>query len=134
MPDFAPKVVLRSEETNGVVSAMDNTVPPNWPGPPLHRHDFDEAFYVLEGELVFQVVDELITRRAGEMAFAPRGIAHTFANQSDAPARYMLICTPAGFERYFARMAAENAGEEPPEWALQPTPPVERVGPQIGQS
>ena len=135
MPDFTPKVVLRSEETNGVVSAMDNNVPPNWPGPPLHRHDFDEAFYVLEGELVFQVVDQLITRRAGEMAFAPRGIAHTFANQSDAPARYMLICTPAGFERYFARMAAEHAGEVPPEWALQEIPfEVERVGPQIGQS
>ena len=134
MPDFATRVVLRSEETNGVVSAMDNTVPPNWPGPPLHRHDFDEAFYVLEGELVFQVVDALITRRAGEMAFAPRGIAHTFANQGNAPARYMLVCTPAGFERYFARMAAANAGQEPPEWALQPTPPVERVGPQIGRS
>jgi quercetin dioxygenase-like cupin family protein len=135
MPDFGTKVVLRSEETDGVVSAMDNTVPPNWPGPFLHRHDFDEAFYVLEGELVFQVVDELITKRAGEMAFAPRGVAHTFANQSDAPARYMLVCTPAGFERYFARMAAENAGEEPPEWALQEIPfQVERVGPQIGRS
>ena len=125
-----PDVLLRSEESDGVVSVIDNTVPANWPGPFLHKHDFDEAFYVLEGELVFQVEDQLITKRAGELAFAPRGVAHTLANHSDAPARYVLVCTPAGFERYFARM-----NENPPEWALQEIPfEVERVGPQIGQS
>ena len=134
MPDIPTKVVLRSEETAGVVSMMENTVPGNWPGPFLHRHDFDEAFYVLEGELVFQLEDELISARAGELAFAPRGVSHTFANHSDAPDRYVLVCTPAGFERYFAKMAAERAGEEPPEWALQEIPfEVERVGPQIGR-
>jgi mannose-6-phosphate isomerase-like protein (cupin superfamily) len=125
-------VLLRSEESDGAVSVIQNGVPANWPGPPLHRHDFDEAFYVLEGELTFQVVDELVTAGPGELVFAPRGVAHTFANLSDAPARYMLVCTPAGFERYFARMAAERGGVDPPDWALQPTPPVTRVGPSIG--
>jgi len=125
-----PDVLLRSEESDGVVSVVDNTVPANWPGPYLHRHDFDEAFYVLEGELTFQVEDTVITKRAGELAFAPRGVAHTLANHSDAPARYVLVCTPAGFERYFARM-----NDNPPEWALQDTGfEVERVGPQIGRS
>jgi mannose-6-phosphate isomerase-like protein (cupin superfamily) len=125
-----PDVLLRSEESDGVVSVVDNTVPANWPGPFLHKHDFDEAFYVLEGELTFQVEEAVITKRAGELAFAPRGVAHTLANHSDAPARYVLVCTPAGFERYFARM-----NENPPEWALQEIPfEVERVGPQIGQS
>jgi mannose-6-phosphate isomerase-like protein (cupin superfamily) len=125
-----PDVLLRSEESDGVVSIIDNTVPANWPGPFLHKHDFDEAFYVLEGELTFQVEDAVITKRAGELAFAPRGVAHTLANHSDGRARYLLVCTPAGFERYFARM-----NENPPEWALQEIPfEVERVGPQIGQS
>jgi mannose-6-phosphate isomerase-like protein (cupin superfamily) len=125
-----PDVLLRSEESDGVVSIIDNTVPANWPGPFLHKHDFDEAFYVLEGELTVQVEDAVVTKRTGELAFAPRGVAHTLANHSDAPARYVLVCTPAGFERYFARM-----NENPPEWALQEIPfQVERVGPQIGQS
>ena len=125
-----PDVLLRSEESDGVVSIVDNTVPANWPGPFLHKHDFDEAFYVLEGELTFQVEDVVVTKRAGELAFAPRGVAHTLANHSDAPARYVLVCTPAGFERYFARM-----NENPPEWALQDTGfEVERVGPQMGRS
>jgi quercetin dioxygenase-like cupin family protein len=126
-------VLLRSEETNGVLSVMDNRVAAGFPGPPLHHHDFDEAFHVLEGELTFQVVDELVTARAGELVFAPRGVPHTFANLSARPARMMLVCTPAGFERYFARMAAEHEGVEPPEWALQPTPPVTVVGPRIGE-
>ncbi len=125
-----PDVLLRSEESDGVLSIIDNTVPANWPGPFLHKHDFDEAFYVLEGELSFQVEDAVITKRAGELAFAPRGVAHTLANHSDGRARYLLVCTPAGFERYFARM-----NENPPEWALQEIPfEVERVGPQIGRS
>jgi len=125
-----PEVLLRSEESDGVVSVIDNTVPANWPGPHLHRHDFDEAFYVLDGELTFQLRDELITATAGDLAFAPRNVPHTFANLTDRPASYLLVCTPAGFERYFARM-----NENPPEWALQEIPfEVERVGPQIGQS
>ena len=124
-----PDVLLRSEESGGVVSVVDNTVPANWPGPFLHKHDFDEAFYVLEGELVFQVEDAVIVKRAGEFAFAPRNVAHTFANHSDAPARYLLVITPASFERYFARM-----GEDVPEWALQPYPETTVVGPPIASA
>jgi quercetin dioxygenase-like cupin family protein len=132
MPVSNTKVLLRSEESGGAVSVIENVVPAGFPGPYLHTHDFDEAFYVLEGELTFQVEDEILTAGPGELAFAPRGVRHTLANRSDAPARYVLVCTPAGFERYFGRMAAEQAGVEPPEWTLQPTPPVTRVGPRIG--
>jgi quercetin dioxygenase-like cupin family protein len=128
-----PRVVLRSEETAGAVSIVELSSDAGWPGPPLHRHDFDEAFYVTEGELTFQLGEEVFTRGPGELAFAPRNVAHTYANHSDAPARALLVCTPAGFERYFARMAAQTAGLEPPEWALQPTPPVEHLGPQIAR-
>ena len=126
-------VVLRSEETAGAVSIIELSSNAGWPGPPLHRHDFDEAFYVTEGELTFQLGEEVFTRGPGGLAFAPRNVAHTYANHSDAPARALLVCTPAGFERYFARMEAEAAGVEPPEWALQPTPPVEHLGPQIAR-
>ena len=132
-PTTPNAVLLRSEETGGALGLIENQAPAGFPGPPLHRHDFDETFYVLEGELTFQVVDELVTAGAGEVVFAPRGVSHTFANLSDAPARFLLACTPAGFERYFARMAAERAGVEPPDWALQPTPPVTTLGPRIGE-
>jgi quercetin dioxygenase-like cupin family protein len=124
-------VLLRSEETGGHVSVTDDVVPPHAAGPPLHTHDFDEAFYMLEGELIFQVEEALDTKRAGELSFAPRNVAHTLANHSAAPARYALVCTPAGFERHWARMSAEAAGVEPPQWAQQPIPEVTVVGPPI---
>ena len=64
-------VLLRSEETDGHVSVTEIELPPHTVGPPLHTHDFDEAFYVLEGELIFQVADALATKRAGETQFRP---------------------------------------------------------------
>ena len=134
MPDQRINVVLRSEESNGVVSMMDNTVKPRAGGPPLHRHDFDEAFYILDGELTFQLGEEVFTRGAGELAFARRGAHHTFANPSDADARMVLISTPAGFDRYFQRLAARAAGVDQPAEALEPWPEVTVVGPQIGRA
>ena len=124
-------VLLRSEQSGGHVSMTEIVVPAHTAGPPLHKHDFDEAFYMLEGELIFQVEDELFIKRAGEFAFAPRNVAHSLANHSDADARYLLVCTPAGLERLFARIAAVSQGVEPPDWALQPSPEVIEVGPQI---
>ena len=87
--------------------SIDSVVPADAKGPYLHTHDFDEAFYIVEGELTFQVEDRLVTVRKGEIAFAPRGVPHTFTNRSGEPARQVIVCTPAGFERHFARMAAE---------------------------
>ena len=130
-PPPTTNVLLRSEATDGHVSVTEIVVSPHNAGPPLHTHDFDEAYCVLEGELIFQVEDDLVTKGAGEVSFAARNVAHTLANHSDAPARYLLVCTPAGFERHWARMAAGAAGIEPPERALQPIPEVTVVGPQI---
>jgi quercetin dioxygenase-like cupin family protein len=129
--DLRTNLLLRSEQSGGHVSIMENVVAAHSAGPPLHRHDFDEAFYMLEGELIFQVEDELFTRRAGEFAFAPRNVPHALANHSDADARYLLVCTPAGLERLFMRIAAASEGVEPPEWALQPSPEIIEVGPPI---
>jgi catechol 2,3-dioxygenase-like lactoylglutathione lyase family enzyme/quercetin dioxygenase-like cupin family protein len=131
VPNLTTNVLLHGEETGGHVSVTEIIVPPQSAGPPLHRHDFDEAFYMLEGKLIFQVADALVTKGAGEVSFAARNEAHTLANHSDASARYVLVCTPAGFERHWARIAADAAGVEPPPWALQPIPEVTVVGPQI---
>jgi quercetin dioxygenase-like cupin family protein len=130
MTPSGPRVLLRSEDSEGAVSIIETSPSPG-AGPALHRHDFDEAFYVIEGKLSFQVDEEVVEVGPGEMAFVPRGTPHTFANLSDAPARQLIVCTPAGFERYFARLAAEREGIEPPDWALQPVPEVTRLGPTL---
>jgi glyoxylate utilization-related uncharacterized protein len=108
-------------------------MPAGTPGPPLHTHAFDETFCVLEGELTFQVGDEVRVASAGEVAFALGGVPHTLANQSAAAAHFLIVCAPAGFEREFGRRAAAIAGVDPPVWALQPIPEVTLVGPRIGE-
>jgi quercetin dioxygenase-like cupin family protein len=128
------RVLLRSEQSNGQLAIVESTMPAGAKGPPLHLHDFDEAFYVVEGELTFQLGDELTVAGAGELAFAPRGVPHTLANHSDAPVRFVIAFTPAGFEREFARRAATRAGVDPPDWALQPIPEVTVVGPRIADN
>jgi mannose-6-phosphate isomerase-like protein (cupin superfamily) len=129
----APEVLLRAEQTGGALSAVAIAAPAGWAGTPLHHHAFDETFYVVEGTLTLQLGDELVEAGPEELVFAPRGVAHAIANLGERAARYLLLCTPAGFEGYFARLAAEAQGVAPPAWALEPTPEVTVVGPQIAR-
>src|SRR5579859_5915491 len=124
------RVLLRGEESHGELAIVEHITPAGAAGPPLHWHAFDEAFYILEGELTFRVGDEVTTARAGELVLAPRGVPHTLANPTDVPARSLIILAPAGFEREFARRAAREAGVQPPEWALGPIPVVSYVDPR----
>ncbi|MBS1845652.1 MAG: cupin domain-containing protein [Actinobacteria bacterium] len=130
-PEFGTRFLLGSHQSDGEVAVMENSAPGRWQGPPLHRHDFDEAFYVLEGELTFQIGEDVSTAGPGELVFAPRGSVHTLANRSEEPSRYLLVCTPGGFERTLARRWAERDGADPPAWAAGEMPVVEVVGPPI---
>lgn len=128
----AVSVVLGGEDTDGHVGLVEETLSPDFDGPPLHVHPaFDELFFVLEGELTFQVGDELTTVAAGDWLLAPRGIPHTFANHSRQRARTLIAVTPAGFERYFRLVRAELTNTEPPADALSPRSITEHVGPPI---
>ena len=66
------KVLLRGEESGGAVAIVENTMPAGAPGPPLHSHAFDEAFYVLDAELTVQVDDQVTTAHSGELPLAER--------------------------------------------------------------
>jgi mannose-6-phosphate isomerase-like protein (cupin superfamily) len=128
----AVSVLVGGEDTDGHLGLIDETLSPEFDGPPLHLHpSFDELFFVLEGELAFQARDELTTLAAGEWLLAPRGTPHTFANHSGEPARVLIAVTPAGFERYFRLVGAELTGSEPPAEAFAPRPVTEQVGPPI---
>ena len=87
---------------------------------------------MLEGELDLPGRGAAGHEAQGRPASSPRATCRTrWPTAATQPARYVLVCTPAGSSAHFARMAAEQAGEAPPEWALQPIPEVTLVGPQI---
>ena len=69
-------------------------------GPPLHRHTAeDDAFYVLDGELVFAVDGEEVVATAGTFVLVPPGVEHSFENRTDNVARFVNVHAPAGFDR-----------------------------------
>ena len=76
------------------------TMAPHKSGPPAHAHaDEDDAFYILEGELVFEVDGEEIVAGPGTFVLVPPGVEHTFANRTDREVRMLNIHAPAGFDR-----------------------------------
>jgi quercetin dioxygenase-like cupin family protein len=93
---------LVGAESAGALAAYEFVTPPATAGPPLHLHRaWDEAFYVLEGEMTFLIAGQTHLAGAGAFVFIPRGVEHTFWNASTAPARQLTIFTPAGIEDYF---------------------------------
>lgn len=76
-------------------------------GPPLHVHlHQDEWFYVMEGEVVFQVGDTRRRLRSGESILAPRNIPHAFSSVGETPGRLLIAFTPGGKMEAFLRATA----------------------------
>jgi len=93
-------ILLTGKETAGRYCLIDMLVPPGG-GPPPHRHDFEEMFSILEGEIevTFRGVKSVV--RAGETANIPANAPHQFHNVSQRPARLLCMCSPAGQEEFF---------------------------------
>ncbi|HEY6983987.1 cupin domain-containing protein [Reyranella sp.] len=105
-------------ETGGV-SVFEETVPPGAGAPPHTHSRDDEAFYVVEGEMTFEIEGRHLPLRlgAGSFVFAPRGSRHAFRNETDASARMLVMALPgAGLERMFGAFdeAVRRAGGMPP--------------------
>src|ERR1700732_1031371 len=80
-------------------AAFVSTFPPLGSGPPTHHHDsYDEAFYVLSGEMEFRVDGETARVPTGSMAWVPRGATHGFRNPSPEPARMLVVTTPEAID------------------------------------
>ena len=76
-------------------SVFESSPPPGVPGPPPHIHrSYDEAWYIIEGQLEFSIADVTETVSAGGFAFVPRGVPHSFRNASTEPARMLVIGSP----------------------------------------
>ncbi|MDB5075334.1 MAG: cupin protein, partial [Chloroflexi bacterium] len=79
---------------------IDMHVPPGG-GPPPHRHDFEESFTVLVGEIEVTFRGATSVVRDGETVNIPSNSPHQFQNKTEQPARVLCICAPAGQEEFF---------------------------------
>jgi mannose-6-phosphate isomerase-like protein (cupin superfamily) len=91
---------------NPSFSLVEHPISPRTLAAPAHVHENeDEYSYVLEGEVGFEIGDEVFTAGPGQLVAKPRGIWHAFWNATDAPARLLEVISPGGFEGYFAELA-----------------------------
>jgi quercetin dioxygenase-like cupin family protein len=93
-------ILLTGADTAGRYTLIDMHVPPGG-GPPPHRHDFEEMFTVLDGEISLTFRGERSVARAGETVNVPANAPHAFTNASDRPVRLLCVCAPAGQEEFF---------------------------------
>jgi mannose-6-phosphate isomerase-like protein (cupin superfamily) len=97
-------------------AAMELLILAHFTGPIPHAHDeFDEAIYVLRGQL--QVTgDQTLEAAAGSMFTAPRGSRHGFSNPYDADALVLGVWAPAGPALAFMReVGAALSPDTPPD-------------------
>lgn len=95
------RFLATGEETDGRYAVMEAIVPPGG-GPPPHIHSREEeGFFVLEGEITFQLGEERFVAGAGTFANMPVGSLHSFKNESGKPAKMLISVAPAGLEKMF---------------------------------
>jgi quercetin dioxygenase-like cupin family protein len=93
-------ITVSGNDTNGRFCVIDMHVPPGG-GPGPHRHDFEETFILLEGEIEVTFRGKKSAARAGDTVSIPSNAPHQFHNASSGPARMICICSPAGMDRFF---------------------------------
>ena len=126
----------RSEQTDGRLSVSVVVSQPGFTGPQIHRHlHADEAFFVVEGELMFRVDAKDILVKSGGFVFVPAGTPHGFMNATAEQAICIEMFTPADFEGYFDGLATlRSRGMVTPEAIaeLQLEFGMDVVGPPLG--
>lgn len=112
------RLVITGEQTGGAYAVIDMLIPPQGgPGPHAHA-DFQESFYVLEGEVVVKTKSHSYTARKGAFVNIPLGgVVHDFKNETDTTAHLWCVVVPAGLEKLF-----QEIGKPVPAGAFLPAP------------
>lgn len=111
------KTLVAPDETSGEMAVIEMVLPEG-AEPPLHLHENeDETFYVLEGEMAFNIDGKDRLAQPGEAVYAPRKVPHSFKILSKQ-ATFITVITPGKLWNYFIEFSAPATGE------LQVSPPM----------
>jgi quercetin dioxygenase-like cupin family protein len=99
---------VSGKDTNGQFSLFFSYYLKN-DSAPLHVHYLeDETFYVLDGDVLFQIDNENYTLTAGDTLFLPKNIPHTYLVLSET-AKMLFMTTPGNItEAFFKKMSQLN--------------------------
>ena len=100
------RMLCEADETGGSWSLFEEEVPLGM-GPPPHRHDWDEAYYILDGEIDFEVDGESVKSGKGDFNYLPRNTVHGFKGASASPAHVLIFASPAHGSEFFRELNEE---------------------------
>jgi quercetin dioxygenase-like cupin family protein len=101
-------ITVTGDQTSGRFCVIDMHIPPGG-GPSPHRHDFEETFILLDGEVEATLRGKKSIVKAGDTINIPSNAPHQFHNSSSSPARLLCICSPAGQENFFMEIGVKVA-------------------------
>jgi quercetin dioxygenase-like cupin family protein len=85
-----------SESGHTLAGVFESNLPPGGGFPLPHLHEeYEEVFYVLEGEIEYLIGDDWTAAPVGSTICVPPGVVHAFRNVSSAPARHLVVHAPA---------------------------------------
>jgi len=99
-------MLCESRETGGAWSLFEEEVPLGM-GPPPHHHDWDEAYFILDGEVDFHIDGRSVRSSRGDFNYLPRNTVHGFKGASESPARVLIFASPAHGSEFFHELNSE---------------------------
>jgi len=111
-------VKLSGAETGNQLTVIEAMFPAGQITPLHVHHAEDEAWYVLEGEVMFQAAGESLKATTGSFVFGPKDVAHGF-RVGDAGAKMLVFTWPSDFEKF-----VEEFGEPARELTLPMPQPI----------
>jgi mannose-6-phosphate isomerase-like protein (cupin superfamily) len=92
-------------ETSGQLLVLEVRVPAGGGPPVLHRHQYVETFYILEGEFEVDTADadnrfSTMKITAGDTVSIPSMVWHNFKNVGVGPGKFIVVHSPAVMESF----------------------------------
>ena len=131
------RIIVGSEQTSGAYALVDMLIPPNG-GPPPHSHaKFQEAFFIIDGQIEVITKERKYTATKGSHVNIPfNGPVHKFTNKTDKTIHMLCLITPAGMEKMFKEVGkpvAANTFLPPPHMTPEEQKQVQSIAEKYGQ-
>lgn len=109
-------ILAFKEDTGGTYSFIEAKVfPGGGPIPHIQTREH-EGFYVVEGQIIFNVDEQRIEAKPGTFLNIPPNVLHSFKNETNENAKLIIVLSPAGLEQFFVETGLEvsNNSVKPP--------------------
>ncbi|MBK8229326.1 MAG: cupin domain-containing protein [Candidatus Eisenbacteria bacterium] len=99
------QVKCAGEETGGQWALFELTIQSD-DCTPVHYHEWDEAYYILSGEVEFVLDGQRLRASTGDFLNVPRGIPHTIIGVAPF-SRALQLAFPSNLEAFYREMNEE---------------------------